>query len=65
VNIDELTQPGLGNGAEYCCEGDIKNWMTELKLSAVEEPQTDSTAATASPTSFGELFPALDIIPRY
>ena len=37
--------------------------MTELKVPAVVKPQTDTTAATLSPTTFGELMQVLDIIP--
>jgi len=34
----------------------------ELKVLAVVKPQHDSTAATASPTTYGELWQTLDII---
>jgi hypothetical protein len=37
---------------------------TELKDPAVGHPETDSTAATSSPTIFGELMQALDIVHR-
>jgi len=37
--------------------------MTELKVPAVVKPQTDMTAATPSPTTFGELMQVLDIVP--
>jgi len=37
--------------------------MTELKVLAVVKPQTDMTAATPSPTTFGELMQVLDIVP--
>ena len=35
-----------------------------MKVPAVGKPQIDSTAATPSPTTFGELMQALDIVPR-
>jgi len=41
----------------------MKYGTTELKIPAVGKPQEDSTAATPSPTTFGELMQALDIIP--
>jgi hypothetical protein len=42
----------------------MKYSMTELMLLAVGKPKTDTTAVTASPTTFGELMQALEIIPR-
>ena len=61
--LDELTQPGWGKAAEYCHEGDMNYRTTELNVPAVGKPQADSTAATPSPTTFGELMQALDIVP--
>jgi len=42
----------------------MKYGMTELKVRAVEIPQTDTAAVTPSPTTFGELMQFLDIVPR-
>jgi len=41
----------------------MKYGMTELDVRAVVKPQRGMTAATPSPTTFGELMQALDIIP--
>jgi len=41
----------------------MKYGMTELKLPVVVKPQTDTTAATPSPTTFGEPMQVLDIVP--
>jgi hypothetical protein len=64
LRLDELTQPGWGDAADYFRERDMKYGTTELKIPAVGKPQKDSTAATPSPTTFGELIQALDIVPR-
>jgi hypothetical protein len=37
--------------------------MTELKVLAVVKPQTDMTAPTPSPITFGELMHTFDIVP--
>ena len=63
LRLDELTQPGWGDAADYFRERDMKYGTTELKIPAVGKPQEDSTAATPSPTTFGELMQALDIVP--
>jgi len=64
MRLDELTQPGWGDVANYFCARGIKYWMTDLKVPAVGKPETDSTAATPSPTIFGELMHALYIVSR-
>jgi len=38
--------------------------MSELKVPAGGKPQTDSTAARPSPTTFGELMQAVDMVPE-
>jgi len=63
MRLDQLTQPWWGDAANYFHEGDVKYGMTELKVPAVRNTQTDSTAATPSPTTFGELMQALDSVP--
>jgi hypothetical protein len=42
----------------------MKYGTAELNVPAVGKPQTDLTAATPSPTTFGELTHAIDIVPR-
>jgi hypothetical protein len=61
--LDNLTELGWGDAADYFRERDMKYGTTELKVLAVGKPQADSTAATPSPTTFGELMQALDIVP--
>jgi len=63
MRLAKLTQPGWGDAADYFRERDMKYGMTELKALAVGKPQTDTIAATPSPTTFGELMQALDIVP--
>ena len=63
MSIDKLTQPGQGDAANHFHERDMKYGTTELKVPAVVKPQTDTPAATPSPTTFGERMPVLDIVP--
>jgi hypothetical protein len=63
VSLDDQSQPGHGDAADYCHERDRKYGKTELKLLAVGKPQTDSTAATPSLTTFRELMQLRDIVP--
>ena len=60
---DELTQPGLRDMADHLRERDMKYGTTELKVLADVKPQTDMTAATPSPSTFGDLMHILDIVP--
>jgi hypothetical protein len=55
-------QPGWGDAADFLPERDKKYRNTELKVPAVEKLQTNTTAATPSPTSFGQYMQALDIV---
>jgi hypothetical protein len=41
----------------------MKSVTTELNFLAVIKPQTDTTAATQSPTTYGVLMQVLDIVP--
>jgi len=54
IRHDELTQPGKGNAANYFRERDMKYGTVEWMVLAVFQPQKDTTAATPSPTTFGE-----------
>jgi hypothetical protein len=63
MRLDELTHPGWGDQSNYFRETDMKYGMPVLKLQAVGKPQPDSTAATPSPTTFGELMQTIDIVP--
>ena len=62
MRLDELTQLEWGDAANCFCERDMKYGTTELKVPAVVKPQTDTTAATPAPTTFGELMQVLDIV---
>ena len=63
MRLDELTQTGWRDAADYFCERDMMYRMTELKVPALLTPQTDRTAATPSRTTFGDLMQVLDIVP--
>jgi len=63
MKLDEPMQPGWGDAAAYFHERDMKYGRTELMVPAVVKPQTDTTAATPSPTPFAELMQVLDIVP--
>jgi len=54
MRLDELTQQGLGDAANYFHERDIKYGTAELKAPAVVKPQINMTAATPSLTTVGE-----------
>jgi len=62
MKLEELTQTGWGDAANYFRERDMKYGTTDLRVPAVVEPQIDMTAATPSPTTFGEGMQTLDII---
>jgi len=64
MRLEQLTQPGWGDAANYFRERDMKYGTTELEVLAVVKTQPDRTAATPSPTTFGELMQVLDIILR-
>ena len=55
MRLDELTQPGWGDAANYFRERDMTYGTAELKVPAVVKPQIDTTTATPSPISVGEL----------
>jgi len=61
--LDYLTQPGWGDATEYFLGADMNYGSTALKVPAVVNPQSDMTAATPSPTTFGDLMQVLGIIP--
>jgi hypothetical protein len=64
MKLDELTQPGWGEAADYCCERDKKYGTAELRVQAVVKPQTNYGVAAPALTTFGELMECLDIVPR-
>jgi len=64
MRLEELTQPGWEDAADYRIERDMTSGKTELKVPAIVKTQTDTTAATPSQTTFGELMEILDIVLR-
>jgi len=64
MTLDELTQPGWGDAADYLSERATYYSAAELKVTAVVMPQTDSIVATPSQTTIRELMQSLDIVPR-
>jgi len=63
MNLDELTQPGWEDAADYFRERDKKYGTTELRVPAVVQPQTNDDPPAPLPATFGELMESLDIVP--
>jgi len=63
MRLDQLTQPELGDVADFFCERDMTYGTTQLNVPAVGKPQTDWNAGAPSLTTFGELIQGLNIIP--
>ena len=63
MKLDELTQPGWEDAADYFRERDKKYGTTELRVPAVVQPQTMDDAPAPPPATFGELMESLDIVP--
>jgi len=63
MKLDELTQPGLEDAADYCGEYDKKYGTSELSVPAVVQQQMNDDALAPLPTTFGELMEILDIVP--
>jgi len=63
MRLDELTQPGWGDAANYFRERDMMYGTAELKVPAVVKPQIEMTAATPSPITVGEHMQTPEIIP--
>jgi hypothetical protein len=62
MRLDELTQPGWEDAANYFRETDMKYGTAKLKVPAVVTPQIDMTAASTSQTTAGEHMQTLDIV---
>jgi len=62
MTLDELTQPGWGDAANYFRERHMQYGTAELNVRAVVKLQLDTTAATPSPTIVAELMQTLDIV---
>ena len=63
MKLDELTQPGWENAADYFCEQDKRYGPSELRVLAVVQPQRNDDAPAPPPTTFGEVMESLDIVP--
>jgi len=61
MRLDKLTPPGWGDASNYSRERDMKYGIAELKVPAVVKPEIGMTAATPSPTTFGELMQTFEI----
>jgi len=64
MKLDELTQPGWEDAANYFGERDEKYGTSELMIPAIVQPQTDDEAAAPASTTFWELMEGLEIVPR-
>jgi len=62
MKLDELTQPEWEDAADYVCKWDTKYGTSELRVSAIFQPQTNGDAPAHLPTTFGELMDSLDIV---
>jgi len=62
MRLDELTQPGRGDAANYFGERDMRYGSAEWKVPGVVKPQIDSTTATQSPITVGEHMQAPEIV---
>ena len=54
MKLDELTQPGWGDMADYFHKRDKKYTTTEWKVLAIVQPQTVAVAASSALTTIGE-----------
>jgi hypothetical protein len=54
MRLDELTQPGWGDAANYCRERDKRYGTAESKVPGVIKPQIDTTIVTPSLITVGE-----------
>jgi hypothetical protein len=61
--LEELTQLGWEDAADYFREQDKKYGTAELRVLVIVQPQTDDDTSTPPPTTFGELMERLDIVP--
>jgi hypothetical protein len=53
MKLDELTQPGWKDAADYLREQGKKYGITELRLLAIVQPQTNDDALAPPPATFG------------
>ena len=63
MKLDQLTQPGWGDVADYFRERDKRYSSTELNVLAVVQPHTADNAVSSVMTTFGEPMETLDSVP--
>jgi len=63
MKLDEFTQPGWEDAADYFREQDKKYGTSELRVPAVVHQRTNNNAPPHPPTTFAELMETLDIVP--
>jgi len=62
MKLDELTQPGWEDAADYFHERDKKYGTSELRVLEVVQLQTNDDYPLPRPKTFGELLDSLDIV---
>jgi hypothetical protein len=63
MKLDELTQLGWENAADYCRERDKKYGTSERRVPAVIQLHTNDDASAPPPATFGQPMECLDGIP--
>jgi len=63
MKLDEVTQPGWDDPADYFGEWYEKFSTSDMRVLAVTNRQTDEEAAAPALTTFGQLLEILDIVP--
>jgi len=63
MKLDELTQPGWDDAADYFREQGKKYGTFDSSVPAVVQPQTNDDAPAPPPTTFGEHMESVDIVP--
>jgi len=64
MKLEELTQLGWADAADYFRERYIKYGTSELRVVAIVQQQGDNGAAAPAPTSFRKHMESLAIVPR-
>jgi hypothetical protein len=62
MRLDELTQPGWGDAANYFRERDMTYGTAQLEVPAVVKPQIETTAATLSSITVGQHMQTPEIV---
>jgi len=63
MQLDELTQPGWEDPADYFCERHMMYGTFKLRVPAVVQLQTNDVAPAPPPTTFRQLMDSVDIVP--